>query len=127
MCGLVALRSSRRKCSNPEDCQRGSTLTWSSGGPGDHVAHRPPRITMGFYARLAPGYLSHAIELLVINPGRREEVPQPVVAVAFAALLLQPLESDDFTTRRRGKTATDRRITWERDIGFEPTTFSLGS
>jgi hypothetical protein len=56
-----------------------------------------PRITMEFYAHLAPGYLRHAIERLAINPGGPEELPQPAVVNAFAAPLLQGRDPRDFS------------------------------
>ena len=46
------------------------------------MRHTDPRITMEFYAHLAPGYLRNAIERLAINPGEPE---------VFAAPLLQAL------------------------------------
>jgi integrase len=54
------------------------------------MRHTDPRITMEFYAHLAPGYLRNAIERLAINPGEPE---------VFAAPLLQALGEGDLSAR----------------------------
>src|SRR6476660_255484 len=61
------------------------------------MRHTDPRITMEFYAHLAPGYLRHAIERLAINPGGPEVVSQPAVAAAFAAPLLHSRASREIS------------------------------
>ena len=105
------------------------------------MRHTDPRITMEFYAHLAPGYLRSAIDRLAINPGEPQIEATPVAATAtptspakptdlapFAAPLLQPFENSDPGARGDlRKIAGLRRLGLERDIGFEPTTFSLGS
>ena len=92
------------------------------------MRHTDPRITTEFYAHLAPGYLRNAIDRLAINPGRQGELPQPAVAAAFACTLAAGSRAARFQSGQRNeKAASLRRLTWERDIGFEPTTFSLGS
>jgi len=107
------------------------------------MRHTDSRITTEFYAHLSPGYLRSAIDRLAINPNqpRPEDLPRAASATAsrprsdpsqpprpppFAAILLQPSENLVF---RGGssKNASLRRLAGERDIGFEPTTFSLGS
>src|SRR5262252_495268 len=69
------------------------------------MRHTDPRITMEFYAHLAPGYLRHAIERLAINPGDPEELPQATVATAFAAPLLQPSENGEISARGESEKA----------------------
>ena len=76
------------------------------------MRHTDPRITMEFYAHLAPGYLRNAIDRLAINPAEPDAEAAPVAATAaadsppdasdsieFAAPLLQPRESGDLAAR----------------------------
>jgi hypothetical protein len=105
------------------------------------MRHTDSRITMEFYAHLAPGYLRNAIDRLAINPAEPDVQPQSIAAsatadsppdasdsVEFAAPWLQPLESGDLAARGDpGKLASLRRLRWERDTGLEPATFSLGT
>ena len=76
------------------------------------MRHTDPRITMEFYAHLAPGYLRNAIDRLAINPAEPDAEAAPVAATAatdsppdasdsieFAAPLLQPPDSGDLAAR----------------------------
>jgi hypothetical protein len=82
------------------------------------MRHTDPRITMEFYAHLAPGYLRSAIDRLAINPGEPEVDAAPVAATAtagppsepadltpFAAPLLQPFETRDLSARATSEKA----------------------
>jgi putative DNA primase/helicase len=60
-----------------------------------------PRITMEFYAHLAPGYLRNAIERLAINPAEPEVQTNKVAA--FAAPLLQPSGDHEISERRESE------------------------
>ncbi len=107
------------------------------------MRHTDPRITTEFYAHLSPGYLRSAIDRLAINPKTPDELPVAASATAstptklaektadppeFAAPLLQPFENRDLSAGGDSEKApVIRRLKWERDSGFEPPTFSLGS
>ena len=76
------------------------------------MRHTDPRITMEFYAHIAPGHLRNAIDRLAINPAEPEADAEPIAVTAtadappdasdsieFAAPLLQPLGNGDLIAR----------------------------
>jgi hypothetical protein len=86
--------------------------TRAAHGASCPIGRADPRITMEFYAHLAPGYLRNAIDRLAINPAETAPDAEPIAATAtadsppdasdsieFAAPLLQPLESGDLAAR----------------------------
>jgi hypothetical protein len=86
------------------------------------LRHRDPRLTMSTYVHLTPGFLRDEINRLsfgsVVSDGDRE---------VFVTRLLPG------AARQGSEGSGDTRdphefpaIPAERDIGFEPTTFSLG-
>ena len=106
------------------------------------MRHTDPRITTEFYAHLSPGYLRSAIDRLAINPKTPDELPVAASAPLrrhrsrhtrrrTRVSLLHPCCRLSRTAisargRRLRKTASLRRLRFERDSGFEPPTFSLG-
>ena len=100
-----------------------------------------PQITTEFYAHLSPGYLRSAIDRLAINPNAPEDLPAAATAIAVAPSAApadapeprpllhpccRPANAPESAADRSRKPASLRRLRAERDIGFEPTTFSLG-
>ena len=73
------------------------------------MRHTDPRITMEFYAHLAPGYLRSAIDRLAIHPmpptlpDPPEALPQAVVAAASAPPVLQGRADREISARADSK------------------------
>ena len=93
------------------------------------MRHKDPRITSETYLHLDPNYLRAEIERLTFG------VPAPAKACNETAAA-DPLVSIVCPAKGEGGSEGDRdsletlapqTLTVERDIGFEPTTFSLGS
>jgi integrase len=90
---------------------------------------RVPRLTMSTYVHLTPGYLRNEIDRLTFGPLGSESQGVSVEADAVLVPRLSP------GAPRHGFEGSDDHsdphefpeIPAERDIGFEPTTFSLGS
>ncbi len=112
------------------------------GGPADHAAHRPahhdgvlraplpglpaerdrPSGDQPEDARRAAGRgFSYRFDAHEAGP----EDGRPARVCCTLAAGFRKRRSQ--RARRLRKSATNRRLTWERDTGFEPATFSLGS
>ncbi len=93
------------------------------------MRHKDPRITSETYLHLDPSYLRAEIERLsfgVPAPAKacnETEGADPLVSIVCPAKGEGGSEGD----RDSLETLAPRTLTVERDIGFEPTTFSLGS
>jgi hypothetical protein len=84
------------------------------------LRHRDPRITMATYVHLTPGYLRSEIDRLTF-----EEKADP--APDATRLLPAPSTPGSDATEGALDPQEPALLGAERDIGFEPTTFSLGS
>ena len=100
------------------------------------LRHSDPRLTMGTYGHLTPNYLRSEINRLPGAPPPPEQEPSSAVAVAASGGDLSPLvtplvqgPSDDLSAPPKAADELEGFPAFglERDIGFEPTTFSLGS
>jgi hypothetical protein len=98
------------------------------------LRHSDPRTTAGTYLHLEPGYLRREIDLLSFAPSApapaspAEKVAASPASAPFAAiLLLGPGEGGRRLTAATRFHQQFQILTMERDIGVEPTTFSLGS
>ena len=95
------------------------------------LRHRDPRLTMSTYVHLTPDYLRAEIDRLAFGPATPADVSaetREAVAGGVATRLLPdalPTATPDAETP--GDPQGFRAFPGERDIGFEPTTFSLGS
>ena len=83
------------------------------------MRHTDPRITMEFYAHLAPGYLRSAIDRLAINPGEPEVEAAPVAATATAASPAVPAH-----VFPDGCSSAARRVTWPTTLHRTAKRFS---
>jgi hypothetical protein len=94
------------------------------------MRHSDPRITMGIYGHLTKDYLKAEINRLVFT----EPSASPAVARAaenhaplVASLLQDPSGKPSAPSTPASEGEGFQVLGGERDIGFEPTTFSLGS
>jgi integrase len=97
------------------------------------LRHSDPRITMGTYGHLTPDYLRSEINRLVFTEPTAAD-PTAVAAQAIAnrspfvtPLLQGPSENHQDPSMPADEGESFPVLIRERDIGFEPTTFSLGS
>jgi len=99
------------------------------------LRHSDPRTTAGTYLHLEPGYLRREIDLLSFAPTDSPpaaSVPNtrtasPEAAPFAAILLLGPGGGGEGGSESPHRFHLKFQIlAMERDIGFEPTTFSLG-
>jgi integrase len=94
------------------------------------LRHRDPRLTMSTYVHLTPGYLRDEIERLSFGDVVSKDSPR--VVLEPDAVLVPRLSPPASSHAEKGgsRSAHPHKtpgIPMERDIGFEPTTFSLGS
>ena len=84
------------------------------------MRHRDPRITSETYLHLDPDYLQKQIDRLSFgSPG--------LAAPLVSTVCLASGEAAAGRDRAPSEPKPIQAPTTERDIGFEPTTFSLGS
>jgi excisionase family DNA binding protein len=96
------------------------------------LRHSDPRITMGTYGHLTPDYLKSEISRLVFTEPSADPTVATAQAVANGSPLVTPVLQGPSESHRDSSTGSDEGeafpvFTAQRDIGFEPTTFSLGS
>ena len=93
------------------------------------MRHKDPRITSETYLHLDPSYLRREIDRLSFGDqsGRNDGVPGAVAAPLVSIVCLGPVESRGGDDHESQEPLALGALTMERDIGFEPTTFSLGS
>jgi hypothetical protein len=94
------------------------------------LRHRDPRLTMSTYVHLTPGFLRDEIERLSFGAFVGQDSPRLVVepdAVLVPRLSPHAVSSDEAGGGDSADPHEFPAIPSERDIGFEPTTFSLGS
>ena len=97
------------------------------------MRYKDPRVTSETYLHLDPSYLRKEIDRLTFGAPETIQDEAPVSTPAAAA---DPLVSIVCLAGGEGGSPGDHdpletlaagAVTMERDIGFEPTTFSLGS
>jgi|SRR4051812_30236126 hypothetical protein len=98
------------------------------------LRHSDPGTTAGTYLHLEPGYLRREIDLLKFEAAEKPGPVEPATAAAApesaplaAILLLDPERGGKSGRTPEQIQLSFQRLTAERDSGFEPPTFSLGS
>jgi hypothetical protein len=98
------------------------------------MRHKDPRITSETYLHLDPRYLREQIDRLHFGAhdgDTKEPSSEPAVAALSGPLVsivcLDPARPVGGPSTEASDPAAFQPLTAERDIGFEPTTFSLGS
>ncbi len=93
------------------------------------MRHKDPRITSETYLHLDPSYLRREIDRLSFGPPTeasettRAAPTAPLVSIVCLDPASGPTEGD----HRPLESLAPGALAWERDTGFEPATFSLGS
>jgi integrase len=96
------------------------------------MRHRDPRLTMGTYGHLAPDYLRAEVDRLVFGDAgavpRDREAVAATASAPFVTPLLQGTKNSDLSAPDGLSNSQELpALVMERDSGFEPPTFSLGS
>jgi integrase len=96
------------------------------------LRHSDPKITTEVYGHLAPGYLRAEVDRLTFGAAPPEAAPQEAKKTAAASPFVTRLLPGAVDGSGTGSAGSENAqgftaLGMERDIGFEPTTFSLGS